>query len=95
MGKKGKGTIRVAPSREEIEEKLAEGVKKRNLRGKKKKEFLAQLEEGTEMEQKEHTDDPEVAEEIAKQHLAEFDDYYIRLKQMEAKAEAEQATFDP
>jgi hypothetical protein len=35
----------------------------------------------------EHTDDPEVAKKIAKDHLAEFKDYYTRLVKMEKKAE--------
>lgn len=34
----------------------------------------------------EHTDDRAVAEEIAKDHLSEFPDYYTRLKKMEAEA---------
>lgn len=35
----------------------------------------------------EHTDVPEVAEAIAKDHLAEFPDYYTRLRKMEEAAE--------
>ena len=38
-----------------------------------------QLKDGIEVEL-EHTDDPELAKQIAKAHLAEFDDYYIELK---------------
>lgn len=37
----------------------------------------------------EHTDDPEIAKEIAKDHLKEIPDYYYRLLEMEEKAEAE------
>jgi hypothetical protein len=37
--------------------------------------------------EKEHTDDPEKAKEISKDHLAEFPDYYTRLKKMEAEGE--------
>jgi len=44
-----------------------------------------QLRMGIEVE-KEHTDDPEKAKEIAKDHLSEFSDYYTRLKKMEEKA---------
>ena len=36
----------------------------------------------------EHTDDPAVAKEIAKDHLAEIPDYYTRLIKMEAAAAA-------
>ena len=39
--------------------------------------------------EKEHTDDPALAKEIAMDHLAEFPDYYTRLKKMEQEAEAE------
>lgn len=41
-----------------------------------------QLKMGMEVE-KEHTDDPLVAKEIAKDHLVEIPDYYTRLKAME------------
>lgn len=47
-----------------------------------------QLRMGIEVE-KEHTDDPEEAKEIAKDHLVELPDYYTRLKKMEAEAEKE------
>jgi len=40
------------------------------------------LEEGIEVE-KEHTDDEEIAKEIAKDHLIEDEDYYDKLKKME------------
>lgn len=30
-----------------------------------------------------HTDDPKIAEEIAKDHLSEMDDYYDRLEKIE------------
>jgi Protein of unknown function (DUF5661) len=35
-------------------------------------------------------DDPVVTGKIALAHLKEFDDYYVRLRQMEAEAEAEE-----
>lgn len=41
-----------------------------------------QLRTGTKVE-KEHTTDARVAKEIAKDHLSEFDDYYVALKKME------------
>ena len=41
-----------------------------------------QLAMGIEVEY-EHTDDPDLAKEIAKDHLAECKDYYTRLKEME------------
>jgi hypothetical protein len=37
--------------------------------------------------EREHTTDPEKAKEIAMDHLAEFPDYYTRLKKMEKEAE--------
>ncbi len=42
-----------------------------------------QIKMGIEVE-KEHTDCPHIAKEIAKDHLAELPDYYTRLKQMES-----------
>jgi hypothetical protein len=45
-----------------------------------------QLEQGVEIEM-EHTDDPEIAKEITKDHLTEFDDYYSGLKKMEKDLE--------
>ena len=36
--------------------------------------------------EKEHTDNPEIAVEIAKDHLSEISDYYTRLKKMEDEA---------
>lgn len=47
-----------------------------------------QLRMGIKIEQ-EHTDDLDVAAEIAKDHLAEIPDYYDRLAKMEAQATAE------
>jgi len=49
-----------------------------------------ELEEGTEHEL-EHTDDEEIAEEIATDHLEESDDYYSDLEEMEEKDAAEEA----
>jgi len=46
-----------------------------------------QLNMGIEIE-KEHTDDPALAKEIAKDHLAEIPDYYTRLKKMESEAKS-------
>lgn len=44
-----------------------------------------ELEMGIEVE-KEHTDNPEFAKAISRDHLAEFPDYYTRLKKMEDEA---------
>ena len=44
-----------------------------------------QIKMGLEVE-KEHTDSPAIAQQIAKDHLAEFPDYYTRLKKMEDEA---------
>lgn len=49
-----------------------------------------ELEMGIETEY-EHTDDAELAEKIARDHLAEIPDYYTRLKQMELRAKGKQA----
>lgn len=43
-----------------------------------------QLRMGIEIEM-EHTDDPGIAEKIAKDHLSEFSNYYTALKEMEDK----------
>lgn len=43
---------------------------------------------GIEVE-KEHTDNPSIAKEIAKDHLAELPDYYTRLKKMEEEGKKE------
>jgi hypothetical protein len=45
-----------------------------------------QLKKGEQIES-EHSDDPEKKKAIAKDHLAEFKDYYSRLKNMEQGAE--------
>ena len=45
----------------------------------------AQLKLGIKIEM-EHTDDRQKAENIAKDHLSEVPDYYIRLKKMEKEA---------
>lgn len=50
--------------------------------------IMEQLEKGIKVEM-EHTDDPEIAKAIAKDHLVEIPDYYDRLEQMEEQAEAE------
>ncbi|KKK54127.1 hypothetical protein LCGC14_3087880, partial [marine sediment metagenome] len=47
-----------------------------------------ELAKGIEVE-KEHTDDENLAEEIAKDHLKEIPDYYTRLRKMEDEAKAE------
>ena len=51
------------------------------------KEIEAQIERGKKVE-KEHTDDPEVAERIAMDHLVEIPDYYDWLEKMEEEAKA-------
>lgn len=43
-----------------------------------------QVKMGIEVE-KEHTNDPKIAETIAKQHLEEDPTYYTKLKKMESK----------
>lgn len=44
-----------------------------------------QIEKGKKIE-REHTDDPNLTVEIAKDHLAEIPDYYTRLEKMEKEA---------
>jgi len=44
-----------------------------------------QIKIGVEIE-KEHTDNPDIALQIVKDHLAEIPDYYTRLKNMEKSA---------
>jgi len=38
----------------------------------------------------EHTNDPDIATEIAMDHLEEFDNYYVELEKMEDKLEEEE-----
>jgi len=52
-----------------------------------------QLEKGIKVEM-EHTSDKDLAEEIAKDHLFEFPDYYIKLAKMEKKETKEQTMAD-
>jgi len=52
-----------------------------------------ELEMGIDVE-KEHTDNPAIAKEIAKDHLAELPDYYTRLKKMEEDGKRELGTKD-
>lgn len=52
------------------------------------KQIKDQIKKGIEVEL-EHTDDKNIAREIAKDHLFEFPDYYDRLIKMEKKAEKE------
>ena len=54
-------------------------------KGKKDKVNKEQLEMGKEVE-KEHTTNPEIAEKITRDHLAEIPDYYTHLKEMEDNA---------
>jgi hypothetical protein len=46
---------------------------------------LKELKNGIDIE-KEHTNNPEIAKRIAKDHLSEIPDYYTRLKKMESEA---------
>lgn len=60
--------------------KFSEDVLKGGLADKSKKEFDAkQLDKGMKIEM-EHTEDESVAEEIAKDHLTEDPDYYVKLE---------------
>ena len=52
------------------------------------KDIEVQVEMGKEVE-KEHTNDPDIAERIAMDHLYKIPDYYTRLKKMEEEAEKE------
>lgn len=49
-------------------------------------QIVRQLQMGMRVEM-EHTSDKRIAREIAKDHLAEFPDYYTRLQAMEKEAE--------
>ena len=57
------------------------------------KELQKELDKGIEIEL-EHTDSKDKAEEIAKDHLIEFPDYYTRLIDMEKDAEDEDDTIE-
>lgn len=57
--------------------------------GKPSSDFSSkQMEMGRKVEM-EHTDNPQLASEIARDHLEEFGDYYTRLDKMEAQAKQE------
>lgn len=63
--------------------------------GKPDKDFdLKQLQKGIQIE-REHTDNPDIAKEIAKDHLTEVSNYYLdssgnsRLDELETEAEKE------
>ena len=66
------------------EDKLPGGLADDKPTSKYRKDEVA---EGTEVEL-EHTDDKELSQEIAEDHLEEHPDYYDRLKKMEERAEA-------
>lgn len=60
--------------------KFSEDVLKGGLADKSKKDFdKIELEKGRKIEM-EHTNDEKTAEEIAKDHLTEDPDYYIKLE---------------
>lgn len=59
-------------------------------KGEKEKVNKEQLEMGKEVE-KEHTTNPEIAEKITRDHLAEIPDYYTHLKEMEDNAKTNDA----
>ena len=59
-------------------------------KGEKDKVNKEQLEMGKEVE-KEHTTNPEIAEKITRDHLAEIPDYYTHLKEMEDNAKKNDA----
>jgi hypothetical protein len=52
-----------------------------------------ELEKGKKVE-KEHTDDSELADEIAKDHLTEMDDYYDKLEDMENKEKKKESSLN-
>lgn len=68
-----------------LHKKYAESILKNFGKWPDKKFDPEQLEIGVQIE-KEHTEDPAVAEQIAKDHLDEIPDYYTRLVQMEEEA---------
>jgi hypothetical protein len=70
---------------------LGQGKYQQALKNGKTVEFSPeQLRKGIEVEM-EHTDCPLLAERISKDHLTEFDDYYIpRLEDMEEEAKSQQ-----
>lgn len=77
-------------SKEYIPGGKAEGMNTQDIANKHKipkTKIDTQMEMGREVE-KEHTPRPEVASEIAKDHLDEFPDYYTGLKEMEKRLKA-------
>jgi hypothetical protein len=75
----------IAFEQEEIEGGLADGKSVEDIADEHSvniKDIVAQIKKGKEVEM-EHTDDPNVAIEIAKDHLEEFPNYYDALEKME------------
>ena len=78
----------VSAAFEKVEEKIdfeKELMEAGESKGKKDKVNKEQLEMGKKVE-KEHTTNPEIAEKITRDHLAEIPDYYTHLKEMEDNA---------
>lgn len=78
----------VSAAFEKAEEKIdfeKELMEAGESKGKKDKVNKEQLEMGKKVE-KEHTTNPEIAEKITRDHLAEIPDYYTHLKEMEDNA---------
>ena len=80
--KKEDGVEKKAEEKIDFEKELMEAGESK---GKKDKVNKEQLEMGKKVE-KEHTTNPEIAEKITRDHLAEFPDYYTHLKEMEDNA---------
>lgn len=78
----------VSAAFEKVEEKIdfeKELMEAGESKGEKDKVNKEQLEMGKKVE-KEHTTNPEIAEKITRDHLAEIPDYYTHLKEMEDNA---------
>lgn len=96
--------MRKTPIRHKVRQHTREGYRVReHMRGQSKRPiirrrriskedkqllFKRQLKIGIKVEM-EHTNNPKIAEKIARDHLREFPDYYTRLLKMEAKAKKE------
>ena len=88
MGEVVEKTSAEKPVEKKAEEKIdfeKELMEAGESKGKKDKVNKEQLEMGKKVE-KEHTTNPEIAEKITRDHLAEFPDYYTHLEEMENNA---------
>jgi hypothetical protein len=78
----------IEKAKDKLEGGLADHLSMEQIAKKHKvsvKKIMKQVKKGLKVE-REHTDDPDVALQIVKDHISEFYDYYMRLEKMETEA---------